>query len=219
MKEKFMQGNPKGGVTIPLAIPDSVGNLHLPDPDLVTYYRNLDKRIIWIDDVIDEGCLEYSRLILQWNAEDKENNVPVEERKAIKLFFFSPGGALNVYENLAEIISKSKTKVIGVNMGMAASAACMIFLACHERFTLSNASFLIHKGSMSGLSGSADEIMAAVADYGRQLIQMQEKIKSRTRITDEDFEKNMHPDWYLNSQEALRYGVCDKIVEDLDDIL
>ena len=217
--EKNQTKNEKLGTVTPFLLPESVGNLHLPDPDLVTYYKNLDKRIIWIDDVIDEGCLEYSRLILQWNAEDKEGNIPVEDRKAIKLFFFSPGGALNVYENLAEIISKSKTKVIGVNMGIAASAACMIFLACHERFTLSNASFLIHKGSMSGLSGSADEVMAAIANYERQLQQMQEKIKSRTKITDEDFENNMNPDWYLSSDEAIKYGVCDKVVEDLDDIL
>ena len=103
-------------------------------------------------------------------------------------------------------------------MGLAASAACMIFLACHKRFTLTNAKFLIHKGSMSG-SGNADEMIAAIADYERQLQEMQEKIKSRTRITDEDFEKNMHPDWYLNAEEALQYGVCDKIVQDLDEIL
>lgn len=73
-------------------LPPDIENLALPAPELVTYYRNLSNRTIWIDFEIDESCLEIERLILQWNKEDE--GIPVEERKPIKLLIFSPGGGV-----------------------------------------------------------------------------------------------------------------------------
>lgn len=67
-----------------IAIPSNVENLQLPDPTLLQFYKNYDDRIIWIDDEITTMTLEYAKMIMQWNSEDKKNNIPVEERKPIK---------------------------------------------------------------------------------------------------------------------------------------
>lgn len=49
---------------IVLNLPKETSNLQLPDPELLTYYRNLEDRVLWIDDEINEYSLEYARLIL-----------------------------------------------------------------------------------------------------------------------------------------------------------
>ena len=198
-------------------LPPDIENLALPAPELVTYYRNLSNRTIWIDFEIDESCLEIERLILQWNREDE--GIPVEERKPIKLLIFSPGGALAVYESLADVISMSNTKVIGVNMGDAASAACFIYLSCHERLALPNARFLFHRGSIDGLSGSYAEVVAAIMEYQERIEKLCLKIVEKTNIKKEDIDEYMQADWYMTAEEAVQYHVCDRIVKNIDEIL
>ena len=198
-------------------LPPDIENLALPAPELVTYYRNLSNRMVWIDFEIDESCLEVERLILQWNKEDE--GIPVDQRKPIKLLLFSPGGALSVYESLADVISISNTKVIGVNMGEAASAACFIYLSCHERLALPSAKFLLHRGSVDGLSGSYAEVIAMIDAYQEQIEKLCEKIVEKTNIKSEDIEEYMQADWYMTAEEAVQYHVCDKIVKNIDEIL
>lgn len=128
-----------------IAIPQNAENLQLPDPSLLQFYKNYENRIIWIDDEITTMTLEYAKMIMQWNFEDKQKNIPINERTKIKVVFFSPGGDLEVNNCLVDTISLSQTPVVGVNVGMAASSGCFIYLACHERLTLPSAEFLIIK--------------------------------------------------------------------------
>lgn len=109
-----------------IAIPQNVENLQLPDPSLLQFYKNYDNRILWIDDEITTMTLEYAKMVMQWNFEDKQNNIPKNERKPIKVIFFSPGGDLEVNNCLVDTLSLSDTKVIGINVGMAASSGCFI---------------------------------------------------------------------------------------------
>ena len=118
-----------------ISIPANVENLQLPDPSLLQFYKNYDDRIIWIDDEITTMTLEYAKMIMQWNSDDKRAGIPVEDRIPIKVIFFSPGGDLEVNNCLVDTISLSTTKVIGINVGMAASSGCFIYLSCHERLT------------------------------------------------------------------------------------
>ena len=147
-----------------IAIPSNVENLQLPDPTLLQFYKNYDDRIIWIDDEITTMTLEYAKMIMQWNSEDKKNNISAEERKPIKVIFFSPGGDLEVNNCLVDTIQLSQTKVIGINVGMAASSGCFIYLACHERFTFPTAEFLIHKGA-GQFAGTYNDVVAAILNY------------------------------------------------------
>lgn len=144
-----------------IAIPQNAENLQLPDPSLLQFYKNYENRIIWIDDEITTMTLEYAKMIMQWNFEDKQKNIPINERTKIKVVFFSPGGDLEVNNCLVDTISLSQTPVVGVNVGMAASSGCFIYLACHERLTLPSAEFLIHKGA-GQFSGSYNDVVAAI---------------------------------------------------------
>lgn len=201
-----------------IAIPKDAENLQLPDPSLLQFYKNYSNRIIWIDDEITEMTLEYAKMIMQWNFDDKQNNIPVENRKPIKVIFFSPGGDLAVNNCLIDTIQLSKTKVIGVNVGMAASSGCFIYLACHERYTFPTAEFLIHRGA-GKFQGTYDEVVAAIMNYQRQIEELGEFVLKRTNIPDELFAENFATDWYLSAKEAIDYGVAHKIITSLDEII
>ena len=55
-----------------LQIPQPLENMTLPNPELLTYYSDLDKRIFWLEDEVNEQTLEIIRKILEWNREDRD---------------------------------------------------------------------------------------------------------------------------------------------------
>lgn len=201
-----------------IAIPQNVENMQLPDPSLLQFYKNYENRILWIDDEITTMTLEYAKMIMQWNFDDKNNDIPVEERTPIKVIFFSPGGDLEVNNCLVDTIQLSKTPVIGVNVGMAASSGCFIYLACHKRYTFPTAEFLLHKGA-GQFQGGYNEVVAAIMNYQRQIEELGNFVMSRTNIPQEIFDENFATDWYLSAKEAIDYGVSEKIITSLDEII
>lgn len=73
-----------------IAIPNSIENLSLPNPELLQFYKDVENRIIWIEGEIDESLFEASKLIMGWNREDRD--IKPEDRKPIKILINSPGG-------------------------------------------------------------------------------------------------------------------------------
>lgn len=198
-----------------IAIPESVENLQLPNASLITYYKNLEKRILWLDSEVDDYFLEYGKYILQWNQEDLGKSQ--EERIPIRLLFFSPGGSLDINNAMIDIIKQSKTKVIGINMGIAQSAGAFIYLACHERLTMPKAGFLLHRGQ-GGFQGTYDEIICQVMEYQRQMEELEKYVLANTNINEETFNDNFGTEWFISAKEALDFGIAHKIIEDIDEI-
>lgn len=200
---------------IDIDIPKSVENLQLPDSGLITFYKNLEKRILWLDVIVDDYFLEYGKYILQWNEEDKD--IPVDERKPIRLLFFSPGGSLDINNAMIDIIKTSKTKVIGINMGIAQSAGAFIYLACHERLTMPKAGFLLHKGQ-GMFEGTYDEIISQVLEYQRKIDELSQYVLENTKIDKDVFEENFGTEWYISANEAVEYGIAHRIINNIDEI-
>lgn len=198
-----------------VAVPKSVENLQLPDAALITYYKNLENRILWLDSEVDDYFLEYGKYILQWNQEDAGK--PVEERKPIRLLFFSPGGSLDINNAMIDIIKQSKTKVIGINMGIAQSAGAFIYLACHERLTMPKAGFLLHRGS-GNFGGTYDEIICQVMEYQRQMEELEKYVLANTKINEDEFAENFGTEWYIPAKEAVEYGIAHRVITDIDEI-
>ena len=202
---------------IHVAIHKEAENLTLPSPELITFYRNLENRVLWLDSDVDEYWLEFSRKIIEWNREDK--GLSPEQRKPIKLMFFSYGGSLDVNNALIDTIKLSTTPIYGVNVGQACSAGCFIYLACHKRFAFPNATFLIHQGEGNGFSGTYAQVVAAVMEYQRKVEELERYLRENTEIPDDILSENITTEWFLSADEALDYKVCDKIVTSLDEIL
>ncbi|MGN5455188.1 MAG: ClpP family protease [Candidatus Kurthia intestinigallinarum] len=199
-----------------IAIPKDVENLHLPDPTLLQYYKNIEDRIIWIEDEIDSALFEYSKLIMQWNKEDKD--IPVDQRKPIKIFINSPGGVLEDTLSFVGLLRISKTPIWTINTGWAYSAACLIALAGHRRFAMPNTSFLLHSGS-GGTGGTYEQTTEQMKQYKQLIDKMRNYIIERTNIDQKLFNKKKNTEWYITCDEALGYGMVDKIIDNLDEIL
>lgn len=199
-----------------VSLPKSVENLQLPDPALVQYYSDLENRIIWLDDSVEEDTLYIVKYILQWNKEDK--GTPPHLRKPIKLFIFSPGGDLSVNNSLVDAITLSKTPVYGYNMGNAYSAAAYILLSCHKRFTLPRSKLLFHQGSGT-FSGTYAEILPSVMAYQAEVERLTAFVCDRTTYTAEEVAENIISDWYITAEEGVAHGVYDAIVNDVNDLL
>lgn len=199
------------GIILPQA-----ANYQLPDDSLLNFYEDIENRTFWINDEINIYSLNLIHYILKWNREDK--GLAPFARKPIKLLIFSPGGDLDIYRTISDVVQMSKTPIIGINLGIAYSAASMIFLACHERYMLKSSSLLFHCGS-SSMSGGFSEMSAAMDKYRKDIAELSEIIAGRSSYTQEEIAKNMRSDWYINAEEAFAHEICTKIIDDVDDII
>ena len=113
------------------------------------------------------------------------------------------------------MIELSKTPIIGVAMGLVASAASLIYLSCHVRLALKSSYFILHKGS-AALSGDFDNIMNSIDDYKREVEKMANHILEHSNCTREEVESHIGRDWYIRAPEALEKGLVDQIVTDIN---
>ena len=191
--------------------------LSLPDPSLLQYYNDFKNRIIWLDSEVDSEALDIISKIIYWNREDKD--IPIEERKPIKIYFLSPGGELEIEQAIVSAIHLSKTPVWAVGMGMVASAASLIYLSCSRRLALPNTYFIFHQGSCSNVSGNFDEVQAAMEDYKRSVEKLTTFYIENTDYSEEDVRSKITHDWYIYLDEAIKKHIVTDIVENIDDIL
>lgn len=199
-----------------IIIPKGVENLQLPDDSLLNFYERLEERVFWINDEINIYSLNLIHYIIKWNREDKD--LPIEQRKPIKLFFFSPGGDIDTNYAIIDTIKLSKTPIIGVNIGQCASAAAFIFLSCHQRYMLSHSYFLFHQGS-GQLTGSFGEIYAQMEDYQAQVEELANFMAAHTKYTAEEIAKKIVGEWYIRKDEAIEKGVCQKVIDNIDELI
>ena len=195
-----------------IILPKDVANMQLPDPELRNFYVDLDNRTFWLDEEVTPFLLELVKYIVRWNAED--TCTPVEKRKPIRIFFFSPGGDLDINYALIDTIKMSKTPIIGINIGQCASAAAYIFLSCHKRYMLPHAYFILHQGSGT-LSGTFEQICAQMEDYQKQVEELASFVLEHTTYTEEAVAEKIVGEWYIRKDEALENGVVHGIVTDV----
>lgn len=191
--------------------------LQLADPSLLQYYEDFKNRTIWIDGEIDKVTLDLVSKIIRWNREDKD--LPIKERKPIRILFNSPGGSLDVEETIVSIIRLSKTPIYGIALGMVASAASLIFLACHKRFALKNAYLILHKGSCQNISGDYTNVQNAMEDYRKQIEKLETFYVENTNIPEDIIKEKLSSDWYIRGNDLIEYGLVQEWVENIEILL
>lgn len=211
-----MKKNEEAMLPLTLSIPESA-NYALPDETLLSFYNDLEERIFWIDDEISNMTMNLVHYILKWNREDKD--VPIQDRKPIKLMIHSPGGDLDVLNVIYDIIRLSATPVIGINLGQAYSAAAMILLACDYRYGLKSSTVLFHQGSCSNLQGTYEQVDSFMKEYRKQVDKLSNMIQERTIFTPEEISEKMKGDWYVSADECVARGVYHDIITSIIDLL
>ena len=198
-------------------LPEELFDTKLPNSYSLKYYQDLSNRTIWINDEITGDLThELVHYIMKWNREDKD--IPEMNRVPIKLLFDSPGGDLDAQAAICSIIELSKTPVIGIAIGMVASAASYIYLSCHVRLALKSSYFILHKGS-AALSGDFDNIMSSIDDYKKEIDKLINFIIERSKYTRVEVEEQIKKDWYVRAPEALQKGLVDEIITDINALL
>lgn len=181
---------------------------------------NLDRRIYLNTEINDSTVDVIVYQIMRCNRIDK--NIPVEERKPIRLYINSPGGSIIEGFSLIDCIRLSKTPVYTINLGMCFSMALLIFMAGHKRYSFPHSEFLLHDGQSADANSTAK-----VKDYLDFSINQIEKMTreyviAQSAISGDNFDNNYRREWYFLPKEGKEIGIVDYIVGedcDIDEVL
>ena len=131
----------------------------------------------------------------------------------ISLYINSPGGSITSGMAIMDTINFIKSDVSTICVGMAASMGAFL-LSCGKRgkrYILPNAEVMIHQ-PLGGASGQATEIKIAA----ERILKMKDKLnKILSNNTGQSLERiieDTERDHFLDSNEALEYGIVDKIL-------
>lgn len=200
--------------TVDIRIPPELENVKLPAPEMMLFYKDIDRRVFWIVGPIDDTLYNMIQYIIHWNMEDKGK--PIRERTPIRIIIASGGGDLEVEKTVSSIIELSETPIYAIAIGLCASAASMIFLSCHKRYALPNATFVFHQGSCDNIGGTYQQVVSFVDNYAKDIEAMGKFYTQHTKYAEEVIlDKLATGDWYIDTEEALENGVVDEIVNSL----
>lgn len=178
--------------------------------DLINLEAALNREIVIGE--ITSGLGSYVAAYIEyWNQKDK--NIPIDEREPIKLIIDSPGGFLTDSLTIIDAIKLSKTPVYGICTGCAYSGGFFIFISCDERFAYPHASFLFHEGATSN-GGTSGQFQNYAAFYKKQLDQLKDIVVSNTKITAEEYKEIKKDDIWYDVNEAIEKGIVDQIMEE-----
>lgn len=195
---------------------DGLAGQILPDSDHVSLWALEKDRRFCFDCDVGIDLMAFQRLVLRWNMEDKD--IPPDQRKPIWLHIMSYGGDIDYMWSTIDAIKTSVTPVYTVNLGVAASAAALIFMAGHKRFMMPSAKLVIHEGSAQ-LAGDAVKVMDQSESYKKQLKQMKNFILENSGIPKTQLMKKRNNDWELDAAYCLENGACDVVVSSVSDII
>jgi ATP-dependent Clp protease protease subunit len=178
--------------------------------DELLYSQELENRELYLPEEIDDSVIaEIVSHILRYNKEDEE--LPVEERKPIKLLINCYGGDVIACFSVIDTIKTSKTPVYGYNLGKAMSSGGLILMACHKRFSFKNAVVLVHQG-YAGAQGTTGQVFDTVEFQKRIESRVKDFIIENTNITPRVYARKLKEEWYLFGDEALENGIVDELI-------
>ena len=171
------------------------------------YSRLLKERIIFLDsEVCDASASLIVAQMLFLESEDPE--------KDIQLYINSPGGSVTAGMAIYDTMQYVKCDVSTICVGLAASMGAFLLAAGTKgkRLVLPNAEIMIHQPS-GGARGQASDIKIH-ADW---IIKTREKLNKilseRTGQSLSKVEQDTERDNFMSSEEALKYGLVDSIIE------
>ncbi len=171
------------------------------------YSRLLKDRIIFIDDEITDvtASLVVAQLLFL-ESEDPD--------KDINMYINSPGGVITAGMAIYDTMQYIRPDVSTICVGMAASMAAFLLSAGTKgkRYVLPNAEVMIHQ-PLGGAQGQAEDIKIAAEHILKIRGKMNRILAANTGQPLEKIEADTDRDNYLDAEEAVAYGLADKVVE------
>lgn len=194
-------------------MPEAIANLQLPDPELRDFYRDEQDRVYRLDHQVTSCDLDLVKMILKCNKEDKD--IPVEQRKPIKVYISSVGGDVVTLWSIIQTIQYSKTPVWTINISFAYSAAAEILAAGQKRYSLPGTQTMFHRGSVL-YGGEQSTVESQKKHFDALDMKLRDFLLSHTKIDPKMYKKKASSDIYMDENDCIKYGVIDEIIFDYD---
>lgn len=136
-----------------------------------------------------------------------------DEKSPIYMYIDSPGGDVDAGFAIFDMIRFIKAPVYLIGMGLIASAATLVLLAVDKEFRigLPNSRYLIHQ-PLGGMRGVATDIEIYAKDMEKIRAKLNKLISEQTGTSLEQVTKDTDRDFWLDSDEAVKYGLISKII-------
>lgn len=176
------------------------------------YSRLLRERIIFVTGEVEDHMA--SLICAQLLFLESEN--PSAD---ISMYINSPGGVVTAGLSIYDTMQFIKPKVATVCMGQACSMGSLLLAGGekHMRYSLPNSRIMIHQPS-GGYSGQATDIEI----HAKEIMAIKRKLNGiyvkHTGQKLANVEKNMERDNFMSSEEALKFGIIDRIIETRDEL-
>ncbi len=171
------------------------------------YSRLLKDRIIFLgSEVVDDVANSIVAQLLFLESEDPD--------KDINLYINSPGGSVTAGLAIYDTMQYIKPQVSTICVGLAASMGAILLAggAKDKRFALPNAEIMIHQ-PLGGARGQASDIEIQAKNIIKTKERMNRILASHTGQDYETVARDTDRDNYMTAEEALKYGLIDKIIE------
>ena len=170
------------------------------------FSRLLNDRIVMLSEEVNDvtASLVVAQLLFL-EGQDPE--------KDISLYINSPGGSVTAGFAIYDTMQYIKCDVSTICMGMAASMGAFLLSsgAPGKRFALANSEILIHQ-PLGGAQGQATEIKIAADHILKTRAKLHKILAENPGKPIDIIEKDTERDFFMSAQEALDYGLVDKIL-------
>ena len=170
------------------------------------YSRLLKDRIIFIGEAIDDHVAStVVAQLLFLEAEDPD--------KDICIYINSPGGSVSAGMAIYDTMKYIRPEISTIAVGMAASMGAFLLQAGTKgkRYALPNAEIMIHQ-PLGGTQGQAEDIRI----HAEHILSIRSKLNAiiaeNTGRPVEEVAKDTDRDNYMSAEEALEYGLIDKVI-------
>jgi len=189
-----------------MLIPTVIEKTHNGERAFDIYSRLLKDRVIFISADIEQNIA--SSVIAQLLFLESE-----DPDKDITLYVNSPGGHVTDGMAIIDTMNYIKPDVSTVCLGMSASMGAMILSAGEKgkRYMLPNAAVMIHQ-PLGGISGQASDIEITAKRILKLKDKLTDMLVDATGQSRDQIIKDMDRDFWMDAQEAKKYGIVDKVI-------
>ncbi len=170
------------------------------------YSRLLRERIVFLAGPIDDNVSNI--IIAQLLFLESE-----DAKKDISLYINSPGGSVTSTLAIVDTMNHIRPDISTFCVGMAASGAAIILSAGKKgkRFILPNAEIMIHQ-PLGGVEGQATDIAITAKHILKTKDNLNKILAKNTGKPLAQIEKDVERDFFMDAEEAKKYGIVDEIV-------
>ena len=169
------------------------------------YSKLLKERIIFIEGEINDerANLIVSELLYLDSISNDDINIYIN----------SPGGSITAGMAIYDTMNYIKSDCVTIGIGLCASMAAFLLSSGTKgkRYSLKNTEIMIHE-PLGGVNGQATEIKIVAERILKIKKKLNVILSHNTKKSLSKIEKDVERDYYMDSDEALKYGLIDKII-------